>query len=133
MENDTPQAVRNCRTCKQDLPEVEFRSVKDPTKFTTECANSVAAMQKIASKPLPRRASKRTDSLANLTPPRRTAPTPASANALQPPSMPDLFRGLVPAPTGMLRAPQGPSTPSAARRFTLRAGYSAVKPLALAT
>ncbi|XP_044714708.1 DDE superfamily endonuclease domain-containing protein [Hirsutella rhossiliensis] len=39
MENDTPQAVRNCRTCKQDLPEVEFRSVKDPTKFTTECAN----------------------------------------------------------------------------------------------
>ncbi|KAM4061445.1 hypothetical protein HRG_013143 [Hirsutella rhossiliensis] len=95
MENDTPQAVRNCRTCKQDLPEVEFRSVKDPTKFTTECANSVvAAMQKIASKPLPRRASKRTDSLANLTPPRRTAPTPASANALQPPSMPDLFRGL---------------------------------------
>ncbi|KAM4064532.1 PIF1-like helicase [Hirsutella rhossiliensis] len=78
MEDDIPQAVRNCHTCKQDLPEVEFRSVKDPTKFTRDCASSaVAAMRNFALRLSPRRATKRTDSLANLTPPRRAAPTPA--------------------------------------------------------
>ncbi|KJZ67980.1 hypothetical protein HIM_12631 [Hirsutella minnesotensis 3608] len=125
MDNDTPQAVRNCRTCKQDLPEVEFRSVRDPTKFTGECAScrarrkeretesrvAVASMRNIASRPSPRKATKRTDSLANLTPPRRTAPTPASVNGLQPPATPALFRGLAPA-QGLPRPPLRPSTPS---------------------
>ncbi|KAM3459124.1 hypothetical protein MY3296_000271 [Beauveria thailandica] len=36
MEDEPPQAVRNCRTCKRDLPEVKFQSVKDPTKFTRQ-------------------------------------------------------------------------------------------------
>ncbi|KAH7118040.1 hypothetical protein B0J13DRAFT_570399, partial [Dactylonectria estremocensis] len=95
----------NCRTCQQDLPEVEFRSVKDPTKFTGECASSaVAAMRNIALRLSPRRATKRTDSLANLTPPRRTAPTPASVNGSQPPAMPALFRGLAPVLQGLPRS-----------------------------
>ncbi|KAH6982410.1 hypothetical protein EDB80DRAFT_592980, partial [Ilyonectria destructans] len=122
-----PQAVRNCRTCKQDLPEVEFRSVKDPTKFTGQCSScrarqkervtesraAVAAMRNIASRLSPRRATKRTDSLAKLTPPRRTAPTPASVNGSQPPAMPALFRGLAPVLQGLPRSLLGPSTPSA--------------------
>ncbi|KAM4060764.1 PIF1-like helicase [Hirsutella rhossiliensis] len=123
MENNMPEAVRNCRTCKQDLPEVEFRSVKDPTKFTGQCAScrahrkeratesraAVTAMRNIASRPSLRRATKRTDSLANLTPPRRTAPTPASVTDLRPPAMPVLFRGLAPAPELPI-PPLGPST-----------------------
>ncbi|KAM4062958.1 PIF1-like helicase [Hirsutella rhossiliensis] len=102
MEDDIPQAVRNCHTCKQDLPEVEFRSVKDPTKFTRDCAScrarrkervtesraAVAAMRNFALRLSPRRATKRTDSLANLTPPRRAAPTPADCL--------DLCRGHLP-------------------------------------
>ncbi|KAH6983948.1 hypothetical protein EDB80DRAFT_756798 [Ilyonectria destructans] len=92
MEDNIPQAVRNCCTCQQDLSEVEFQSVKNPMKFTGECAScrvrrrkrkagsraAVAAMRNIALRLSPRRATKRTDSLANLTPPRRTALTPAS-------------------------------------------------------
>ncbi|KAH7112620.1 hypothetical protein B0J13DRAFT_488805, partial [Dactylonectria estremocensis] len=127
MEDDIPQAVRNCRTCKQDLPEVEFRSVKDPTKFTGECAScrarrrervaesraAVAAMRNIALRLSPHRATKRTDSLANLTPPRRTAPTPASVHGLQPPATPALFRRLAPTLQGLPRPLLGPSTPSA--------------------
>ncbi|KAH7131767.1 hypothetical protein B0J13DRAFT_563097, partial [Dactylonectria estremocensis] len=102
MEDDIPQAVQNCRICKQDLPEVEFRSVKDPTKFIGQCSScrarqkewvtefraAVAAMRNIASRLSPRRAMKRTDLLAKLTPLRRTAPTPASINGSQPPAMP---------------------------------------------
>ncbi|KAH7126551.1 hypothetical protein B0J13DRAFT_565644, partial [Dactylonectria estremocensis] len=80
----------------QDLPEVEFRSIKDPMKFTGECAScrarlrereagsraAVAAMWNIALRLSPRRATKRTDSLANLTPLRRTVLTPASVHSL---------------------------------------------------
>ncbi|RTE67827.1 hypothetical protein BHE90_017799, partial [Fusarium euwallaceae] len=127
MEDDIPQAVRNCRTCKQELPEVEFRSVKDPAKLTGECAScrarrrereagsraAIAAMRNIALRLSPRRATKRTDSLANLTPPRRAAPTPASVHGLQPPVTPALFRGLSPALQGLPRPLLGPSTPSA--------------------
>src|SRR6478736_3409189 len=127
MEDDIPQAVRNCRTCKQDLPEVEFRSVKDPAKLTGECAScrtrrrerearsraAVAAMRNIVLRLSPRRATKRTDSLANLTPPRRAAPTPASVHGLQPPATPALFRGMAPALQGLPRPLLGPSTPSA--------------------
>ena len=127
MEDDIPQAVRNCRTCKQDLPEVEFRSVKDPAKLTGECAScrtrrrerearsraAVAAMRNIVLRLSPRRATKRTDSLANLTPPRRAAPTPASVHGLQPPATPALFRGMAPALQGLSRPLLGPSTPSA--------------------
>ncbi|KAH6988687.1 hypothetical protein EDB80DRAFT_546821, partial [Ilyonectria destructans] len=127
MEDDIPQADRNCHTCKQDLPEVEFRSVKDPTKFTRDCANcrarrrervaesraAVAAMRNIALRISPRRATKRTDSVANLTPPRRTTPTPASVHGSQPPATPALFRGLAPALQGLPRPLLGPSTPSA--------------------
>ncbi|KAH7114174.1 hypothetical protein B0J13DRAFT_656572, partial [Dactylonectria estremocensis] len=127
MEDDIPQAVRNCRTCKQDLPEVKFRSVKDPTKFTVDCAScrtrrrervaesraAVAAMRNIALRLSPRRAMKRTDSLANLTPPRRTAPRPASVHGSQPPATPALFRGLAPAPQGLPRPLLRPPTPSA--------------------
>ncbi|KAM4062490.1 PIF1-like helicase [Hirsutella rhossiliensis] len=126
MEDDIPQAVRNCHTCKQYLPEVEFRSVKDPTKFTRDCASckarrkervtesraAVAAMRNIALRLSPRRTRKRTDSLANLTPPKRTAPTPASVNGPQPHVMPALFRGQAPA-LGLPIPPLGPSTLSA--------------------
>ncbi|KAH7113424.1 hypothetical protein EDB81DRAFT_825822, partial [Dactylonectria macrodidyma] len=107
MEDEIPQAVRNCRACKQDLPEVEFRSVKDPAKFTGECAScrarqkqratesraavAVAAMRNTALRLSSRTATKRSDSLANLTPPRRTAPKPASVNSLPPPAKPALL------------------------------------------
>ncbi|KJZ70977.1 hypothetical protein HIM_09632 [Hirsutella minnesotensis 3608] len=128
MEHDIPQAVRNCRACKQDLPEVEFRSVKDTTKFTGQCAScrahrkervtksraAVAAMRNIASRLPPRQATKRTDSLANLTPPRRIAPTPASVNGLQSLATPALFCGLAPALQGLPRPLLRPSIPSAA-------------------
>ncbi|EEU38460.1 uncharacterized protein NECHADRAFT_88634 [Fusarium vanettenii 77-13-4] len=70
-------------------------------------------MRNIASRLSPRRAMKRTDSLANLTPPRRAAPTPASVHGLQPPAAPALFRGLAPALQGPPRPLLGPSTPSA--------------------
>ncbi|KAL6404467.1 hypothetical protein AUP68_10451 [Ilyonectria robusta] len=127
MEDDMPQAVRNCHTCKQDLPEVEFRSVKDARKFTGDCTScrarrrerisesraAVAAMRNIALRLSPHRATKRTDSLANLTPPRRTAPTPASVHGLQPPATPTLFRRLAPALQGLPRPLLGLSTPSA--------------------
>ncbi|KAH7113118.1 hypothetical protein B0J13DRAFT_488669, partial [Dactylonectria estremocensis] len=127
MEDDIPQAVRNCHTCKQDLPEVEFRSVKDARKFTGDCAScrarrrervaesraAVAAMRNIALRLSPHRATKRTDSLANLTSPRRTAPTPASVHGLQPPATPALFRRLAPALQGLPRPLLGPSNPSA--------------------
>ncbi|KAH6973932.1 hypothetical protein EDB80DRAFT_742755, partial [Ilyonectria destructans] len=110
---------RNCHTCKQDLPEVEFRSVKDPTKFTRDCDScrarrrervaesraAVAAMRNIALRLSPRRATKRTDSLANLTPPRRAAPTPASVHGLQPPATPALF--LLGTPIPQTPIPQG--------------------------
>ncbi|EXU95371.1 PIF1-like helicase [Metarhizium robertsii] len=118
MEDEPPQAVRNCRTCKRDLPEVEFRSVKDPTKFTGQCTScrvrqkervaesraAIAGLRNIASRLSPRKATKRTDLLADLTPPRRTAPTPLPVNSQQPPSTPALFRSLAP-------AVQGPFTP----------------------
>lgn len=118
MEDEPPQAVRNCRTCKRDLPEVEFRSVKDPTKFTGQCTScrvrqkervaesraAVAGLRNIASRLSPRKATKRTDLLAGLTPPRRTAPTPLPVKSQQPPSTPALFRSLAP-------AVQGPFTP----------------------
>ncbi|KAH7114762.1 hypothetical protein B0J13DRAFT_573193, partial [Dactylonectria estremocensis] len=127
MEDDIPQAVCNCRTCKRDLPEVEFRSVKDPTKFTgqytsyrarrkervTESRAAVAAMRNIALRLSLRRATKRTDSLANLMPLRRTALTPTSVNGLQPPATPALFRSLAPAPLGLHRPLLGPFTPGA--------------------
>ncbi|KAH6999279.1 hypothetical protein EDB80DRAFT_583584, partial [Ilyonectria destructans] len=127
MEDDIPQAVRNCRTCKRDLLEVEFRSVKDPTKFTgqytscrahqkervTESRAAIAAIQNIALRLLLRRAIKRTESLANLTPPRQTAPTYASVNSLQPPAMPALFCSLTPAPLGLYRPLLGLFTPGA--------------------
>ncbi|KJZ70103.1 hypothetical protein HIM_10506 [Hirsutella minnesotensis 3608] len=70
-------------------------------------------MRNIALRLSPRRATKRTESLANLTPPRRTAPTPASANGFQPPATPALFRGPEPPPQGVPRPLLGPSTPSA--------------------
>ncbi|KAM4055604.1 PIF1-like helicase [Hirsutella rhossiliensis] len=127
MEDDIPQAVRNCHTCKQDLPEVEFRSVKDPTKFTRDCAScrarrkervtesraAVAAMRNFALRLSPRRATKRTDSLANLTPSRRTAPTPACVQALRPPATSTLCRALAPALQGLPRPLPRPSTSSA--------------------
>ncbi|KAH7120187.1 hypothetical protein B0J13DRAFT_166908 [Dactylonectria estremocensis] len=127
MEDDTHQTIRNCRTCKQDLPEVEFRSVKDPTKFTGQCSScrarqreriaesraAVAAMRNIASRLSPRRATKRTDSLAKLTPPRQTPPTTASESRSQPPATPALFRRLAPTLQGLPRPLLGSSTPSA--------------------
>ncbi|KID83232.1 ATP-dependent DNA helicase PIF1 [Metarhizium guizhouense ARSEF 977] len=111
MEDDILQAVRNCRACKQDLPEVEFRSIKDPTKFTGQCMKcresrkegaaksraAVAMMRNIALRLSPRKAKKRTDSLADLTPPRRAAPAPSSVSSLPPPAAPALFRDLAPA------------------------------------
>ncbi|KAH7118213.1 hypothetical protein B0J13DRAFT_590116 [Dactylonectria estremocensis] len=70
-------------------------------------------MRNIALRLSPHRATKRTDSLANLTPPRRTAPTPASVHGLQPPATPALFRRLAPTLQGLPRPLLGPSTPSA--------------------
>ncbi|KAJ3454226.1 hypothetical protein MRS44_018120 [Fusarium solani] len=126
MEDDIPQAVRNCRTCKQDLPEVEFRGVKDPTKFTGQCSScrarqkeratesraAVAAMRNIVSGLSPRRTAKRTDSQAHLTPPRRNAPAPVSINSSQPPATPAVFRGLAPVLQGLPRPLLDPSTSS---------------------
>lgn len=126
MEDDIPQAVRNCRACKQDLPEVEFRSVRDPTKFTVDCAGcrarrrervaesraAVAAMRNTALRRSPRRATKRTDSPTNVSPARRTAPRPASVHDSQPPARLALFRGLAPALHGLPRPLLGPPTPS---------------------
>ncbi|KAH8663902.1 hypothetical protein BGZ61DRAFT_562294, partial [Ilyonectria robusta] len=78
-----------------------------------ESRAAVAAMRNITLRLSPRRATKRTDSVANLTPPRRTAPTPASVHGSQPPATPALFRGLAPALQGLPRPLLGPSTPSA--------------------
>ncbi|EEU38627.1 uncharacterized protein NECHADRAFT_82971 [Fusarium vanettenii 77-13-4] len=128
MENDIPQAVRNCHTCKQDLPEVEFRSVKDPARLTRQCSScrarqkervaesraAVAAMRNIASRLSPRRTTKRTDSQAQLTPPRRNAQALVSINSSQPPATPAVFRGLAPVLQGLPRPLLGPSTSSAA-------------------
>ncbi|KAI8710750.1 ATP-dependent DNA helicase [Fusarium sp. LHS14.1] len=127
MEDRIPEAVRNCHTCRQDLPEVEFRSVKDPTKFTRDCDScrarrrervaesraAVAAMRNIALRQSPHRATKKTDSLANLTPPRRTPPRLASVHGSRSPATPALFRGLALALQGPPRPLLGPSTPSA--------------------
>ncbi|KAH6981453.1 hypothetical protein EDB80DRAFT_737245 [Ilyonectria destructans] len=60
-----------------------------------------------------RTATKRSDSLANLTPPRRTAPKPASLNSLPPPATPALSRGLAPALSELPRSLLGPFTPGA--------------------
>ncbi|KAJ3455383.1 hypothetical protein MRS44_013983 [Fusarium solani] len=127
MEDEIPQAVRNCRACKQDLPEVEFRSVKDPTKFTGECAScrarqkqratesraAIAAMRNTALRLSSRTVTKRSDSLANLTPPRRTAPKLASINSLPPPATPALLRSLAPTLSELPRSLLGPFTPGA--------------------
>ncbi|KAK8913436.1 hypothetical protein VCV18_011442 [Metarhizium anisopliae] len=114
MEDDLPDAVHNCYTCKRDLPEVEFRSVKDSTKYTRQCTGcrtrqkervaesraAVAGLRNIASRLSSCKTTKRTDSLADLTPPRRTAPTPSPRSGIQSPPMPPLFRGLAPAVLG---------------------------------
>ncbi|KAH8649007.1 hypothetical protein BGZ61DRAFT_547015 [Ilyonectria robusta] len=86
-------------------------------KFTRDCASyrarqreriaksqaAVAAMQNIALRQSPHRATKRTDSLANLTPPGRTAPRLASVHGSRSPATPALFYGLAPALQGLPR------------------------------
>ncbi|PON19971.1 hypothetical protein TGAM01_v211164 [Trichoderma gamsii] len=127
MEDEPPQAVRSCRTCKRDLPEVEFRSVKDPRKFIGQCTScrarqkervaesraAVAGLRNIALRLSPRKATKRTDSLADLTPPRRTAPASSSVKSISlAATTPVLFRDLVPAFPELPIPRLGPFTPT---------------------
>lgn len=58
----------------------------------------------------PCKATKRTDSLADLTPPRRTTPRSSFTNSLQPPDTPALFRDLLPALLELPRPQLGPFT-----------------------
>src|SRR5690242_19522414 len=102
MADDITQATRNCLSCKQDYPDFEFQSVKDPAKSTGQCTSCrarqkarvveslavIAALRTIALGLSPRKATKRTDSLADMTPPRRTAPMDSSIIASQPPATP---------------------------------------------
>ncbi|KAJ3454665.1 hypothetical protein MRS44_013265 [Fusarium solani] len=71
-------------------------------------------MRNIASRLSPRRTTKRTDSQAQLTPPRRNVQALVSINSSQPPATPAVFRGLAPVLQGLPRPLLGPSTPSAA-------------------
>ncbi|KKP00882.1 hypothetical protein THAR02_07028 [Trichoderma harzianum] len=127
MEDEPPQAICSCRTCKRDLPEVEFRSVKDPGKFTGQCTScrarqkervaesraAVAGLRNIALRLSPRKATKRTDSLADLTPLRRTAPVSSSVKSISlAATTPVLFRDLVPAFLELPIPRLGPFTPT---------------------
>ncbi|KJZ70621.1 hypothetical protein HIM_09976 [Hirsutella minnesotensis 3608] len=106
---------KNPHNANQPAKEVSCASCRAHRKErVTKSRAAVAAMRNIASRLPPRQATKRTDSLANLTPPRRIAPTPASVNGLQSLATPALFCGLAPALQGLPRPLLRPSIPSAA-------------------
>ncbi|KAF5139537.1 hypothetical protein E5D57_003333 [Metarhizium anisopliae] len=111
-----PQAVRNCYTCKQDLPNSNFkasrtlRSIQDDERIT-ESRAAVASLRNIALRLSQRNAAKRTDSLADLTPPRWTAPVSSSVKILQPAATSVLIRDLAPALPELPRPLLGPFTP----------------------